>query len=58
MNYKQAFNTIETKQIKIWKLRAIQIVIAIVQIRLKAKETFLIKNQIPSHIQSANNKAK
>lgn len=58
MNYKPAFNTIQTKQIKMWKLTAIQIIIHIVQIKLKVKETVLIKNQTLSHIQSANNKAK
>lgn len=58
MNYKPVYDGLKTKRIKMRKLTVIQIFIAIVQKRLKAKETVKIKNQIPSHIQSVNNKVK
>lgn len=58
MNYKPVYDGIKTKLMKMRKLTVIQIFIAIVQKRLKAKETVKIKNQIPSHIQSVNNKVK
>lgn len=58
MNYKPVYDGIKTKLMKMRKLTVIQIFIAIVQKRLKAKETVKIKNLIPSHIQSVNNKVK
>lgn len=58
MNYKPVYDGIKTKLMKMRKLTVIQILLAIVQKRLKAKETVKIKNLIPSHIQSVNNKVK